>query len=139
MEQRRVYTAQGRGLTYALTGFLLGILAPLGWGALRLLMFAGEADGLWESFLADMSRSPENIALYLYMGLGTALVLALFGYLIGRSHQQMQQRAAHLDELNLAVARQKEEFEQRFRELNHNLKNFHATNAHIQESTDPGE
>lgn len=137
--QQEGIAAMGRGLTYALTGFLLGILAPLGWGALRLIIFGSAGQSLWNSFWGEMSRSPENIALYLYMGVGTAVVLAIFGFLIGRSHEQTQRRAARLDELNLTIARQKEEFEDRFEELNRNLKNFHATNTHIQKSNDPDE
>ncbi|MFO7982438.1 MAG: methyl-accepting chemotaxis protein [Desulfuromonadales bacterium] len=129
----------GRGPTYALSGFFLGILAPLGWGAMRLLIFGTDGRNLWQSFFGDMVRSPENIALYLYMGLGTAVVLAVLGGLIGRSHQHMQERAADLDELNLTIAHQKEEFENRFQDLNHNLKNFHSTNTHIQKSNEPEE
>ncbi|MBE0597246.1 MAG: GAF domain-containing protein, partial [Desulfuromonadales bacterium] len=45
-------------------------------------------------------------------------------------------RARNLDELNRAVASQKEDFERRFRELNHSIKNFHTINAHIQRSID---
>lgn len=137
--QKGIFSTIGRGPTYALTGFVLGILAPLGWGVLRVLIFGSEDRSLWKSFIGDMTLSSENIALYLYMGFGTAVVLAIFGFFIGRSHQQMQKRAADLDELNLTIARQKEEFESRFRDLNQNLKNFHSTNTHIQKSNDPEE
>jgi methyl-accepting chemotaxis protein len=121
---------------YAAAGFLLGILAPLGWVVVRLLFFRPAGGSLPALVWDDVIRSGEHFALYLYMGGGTALVLAVFGFLLGKGVQQLHDRARSLDALNRTVAQQKEEFEQRFRDLNHSIKNFHAINTHIQKSVD---
>lgn len=121
-----------RAWGYAAIGFCLGLLAPVGWILIRLLLFDGQLGG----GLAD-----ERIdqALYLYMGGGTSLVLASFGFLIGKASQQIHDRAVRLDELNREIAVQKEEFERRFHNLNNGLKNFHSINTHIQKTSDPQE
>jgi len=121
---------------YALCGVLLGFGAPLGWVLLRLLLFRRQGESAWLQISADITQSPENLALYLYMAGGTALVLAIFGFFIGKASEQIHARARSLDELNGEIALQKEEFERRFRDLNHSIKNFHAINTHIQKSID---
>lgn len=128
-----------RSWTYAFYGVCLGILAPVGWILLRLLLFRNPALGLVQQVFDDIVRSAESLALYGYMAGGTAMVLGLFGYLIGNASQQIHERAARLDELNRTVASQKEEFERRFRDLNNGIKNFHAINTHIQKTVDPRE
>ncbi len=124
---------------YALCGFCLGILAPLGWMVLRLILFWQPGQGLWEQLAADVVRTNESITLYIYMGGGTALVLSIFGFLIGQASQQIHSRAQRLDELNRTIVQQKENFERRFRELNNSLKNFHTINTYIQRSVDKRE
>ncbi len=126
----------GVGLRYALIGAFLGSFAPLGWALVRLPFFAEEEGGFWSRLLGHAFSSGENLALYLYMGGGTALVFGVFGFFIGRASHQIHQRADRLDELNRTIADQKEEFERRFTELNFNLKNFHSANANIQKSLD---
>jgi methyl-accepting chemotaxis protein len=126
----------GQSVRYAVAGFLLGVSAPVGWGLTRLIFFPA-SDGLFKQLISYPFSSPEIFSLHLYMGLGTSAVLAFFGYLIGSYIEQIQQRASSLDNLNIAIAEQKTEYERRFRELNFNLKNFHTTNANIQNSLDP--
>jgi methyl-accepting chemotaxis protein len=125
-----------RSWLYACCGFILGIFAPLGWMTLRLLLFWQQGQPLWHQVINEVLRSAESVLLYCYMGGGTALVLAVFGFIVGKGTQQIHERAARLDQLNGEIATQKEEFEHRFRDLNHSIKNFHAINTHIQKSVD---
>ncbi|MDO3379600.1 methyl-accepting chemotaxis protein [Geoalkalibacter halelectricus] len=123
-----------RKFLYALGGVGLGILAPIGWILLRPLMFWAPGTGYWAQVLEALLRGGESLALYLYMGGGTAVVLGCFGFFIGKSSQQIHERARRLDELNQEVARQKKEFEQRFFDLNASIKSFHGINANIQKT-----
>lgn len=125
-----------RSSLYAVFGFFLGVLAPIGWALLHLILFWQKGQTLWYQVLHDIFRSHQSLILYSYMGGGTAVVLGMFGFFIGRAHQNIQLRAQSLDELNHAIAHQKEDFERRFRTLNNSLKNFHAINTHIQQSID---
>lgn len=123
-----------RSLLFALFGFFLGVFAPIGWTIVRLLLFWQADQGLWKQIAGDILSSGESLALYAYMGGGTAVVLGVVGYLIGKGTQTIHERAQSLDELNNAIARQKADFERRFRDLDNGIKNFHAINTHIQKS-----
>jgi methyl-accepting chemotaxis protein len=123
-----------RKFLYAAGGVMLGIFAPIGWLILHPLLFWRSGQGFWEQFLGHLFAGPESTALYLYMGGGTAVVLGAFGFFIGKSSQQIHQRAQRLDELNQEVALQKEDFERRFRDLNGSIKSFHGINANIQKT-----
>ena len=125
-----------RSFIYAFGGFALGILAPLGWTVLRLILFWTPGKNLWEQIFGPVFGSREGLMLYGYMGVGTAVVLAAFGYCLGKTSQKIHERARNLDELNSAIINQKEEFERRFRELNSSIKNFHSISNHIQKSLD---
>jgi methyl-accepting chemotaxis protein len=126
-----------RKWTYALCGVCLGVLAPVGWIVLRLVLFEDGTGNIWARIFGNIAQSRESIALFIYMGGGTAAVLGVFGFFIGNASQQIHQRALRLDALNQEVASQKEVFERRFLELNNNLKNFHSINNLIQKSIDP--
>lgn len=136
MDESDPKSSVNRSRSYALCGILLGIFAPIGWAALRLALFWDAEQTWWSQVAADVQASAQSQALYGYMGGGTALVLGVFGFLIGKASQQIHERAQRLDELNRTVAVQKEGFENRFRDLDNNLKNFHAINTHIQKSVD---
>ena len=134
MDDKMTNSGMNRSVLYALCGFFLGISAPIGWTFLRLLLFWERGVSAWEQIVMGVVHSPRDIALYLYMGAGTALVLAIFGYFIGKTSEQVHERARRLDELNRAIAQQKEDFERRFKDLDYGIKNFHAINTHIQKS-----
>ena len=121
---------------FTLIGFALGVFAPIGWTFIRLLLFADPDRGFFDQAFGDIIRNGESLALYLYMGVGTAIVLAYVGSVIGRFIVQMKDRTEKLDRLNFEIAVQKEKFEQRFQSLNQNIKNFHAINTHLQKSLD---
>jgi methyl-accepting chemotaxis protein len=120
--------------TYSLLGFFLGFGAPLGWLLVRLAMFPDPSQSILTQLLADIGRDAEHRLLYLYMGAGTSLVLATVGFLIGRSGDELLQRAQELDGLHQEVAVQKEVFENRYKVLDTNIKNFHQISSKIQTS-----
>lgn len=122
-----------RSHLYAIIGFFLGILAPVGWTLLRLLLFSDPKLSLAEQLFANV-RTAEGVALYLYMGLGTACVLAFFGYFIGRSMDELHKKGAELDLLVKEVDSQKQLFENRYKVLDNNIKNFHKIGSRIQKS-----
>ncbi len=128
--------ALNRRWMFTLVGFGLGVFAPIGWTVLRLLFFSDPDRGFFDQLFGDIVRDGESVLLHLYMGLGTAVVLAYVGSLIGRFILQMRERNENLDRLNFEIAVQKEKFEQRFQSLNQNIKNFHAINTHLQKSID---
>jgi methyl-accepting chemotaxis protein len=70
------------------------------------------------------------------MGFGTAIVLAVLGYLIGKNGDELRERAGELDVLHREVATQKEIFENRYKVLDSNIKNFHHISSKMQMSLD---
>ena len=128
--------ARRRELAYAAGGMLLGVMAPIGWIILRLLLFWQDGVGMAEQVVGDMVRNPQQIALYLYMCGGTAMVLGAFGFFIGQATQQLHDRARELNLVNSEMAEQKAYSERRFRDLDRSIKNFHAINADLQKSVD---
>jgi len=119
---------------FSVAGFLLGISAPVGWVAIRMLLFVDYNQPVLSQVLGDVVVTGEHLALYSYMGIGTALVLAVLGYLIGKNGDDLHERAAELDILHKEVATQKEIFENRYRVLDNNIKNFHQISSKLQKS-----
>jgi methyl-accepting chemotaxis protein len=62
--------------------------------------------------------------------------MGALGALIGRSADQLHERATELDILNNEVATQKEVFENRYKVLDNNVKNFHQISSQMQKSVD---
>lgn len=129
----------GRARKYALVGFFLGVAAPVGWLLLRLVFFWQPGHSAFFQLEQEIFRSGQQVALYTYMGLGTAAVLSCFGFLIGRALQQLHDRAGRLNTLHHTVEEQKQSFERRFQTLNNGIKNFHAINTYIQKTDNPVE
>lgn len=125
---------RNRNTLYSLFGFMLGISAPIAWTIVRLIFFADPELPLWDQIFSDITASTYNITLYSYMGIGTALVMASLGFFIGRATDQLHERAGELDLLHREVASQKEVFENRYKILDNNIKNFHQISSRIQKS-----
>jgi methyl-accepting chemotaxis protein len=121
-------------ILFSVGGFLLGVFAPVGWIAIRLLFYFDAKRGLADQIVFDILKDSEHFALYNYMGAGTALVLATMGYLIGKNGDDLHERAIELDRLHQEVAEQKEVFENRYKVLDRNIKNFHQISSKIQKS-----
>lgn len=119
---------------FSIGGFLLGVLAPVGWVAIRLLFYYDTRRGFVDQILYDILKDGEHFALYNYMGAGTAIVLAVLGYMIGKNGDELRRRASELDVLHQEVAEQKEIFENRYKVLDRNIKNFHQISSKIQKS-----
>ena len=121
-------------IVYAFVGILLGFMAPLGWIALRLILFWDDSSSLADQVIRDIMGTEQSRYMYLYMCGGTMMVLGSFGFFIGRSSQQFHDRAVKLDLLNHEVDEQKTVFERRFTELDQSIKNFHIINTDLQKS-----
>ncbi len=138
-EKKNQTTGMDRSHLYTLVGVLLGVAAPVGWMLLRAVFFSHPDQGFFTGIKADIFVSTEHLFHYLYMGVGTSIVLGVFGYFIGRASQQIHQRAARLDEMHRTVASQKEDFARRYRELNARIRNFHSITARLQNSMEEEE
>lgn len=125
-----------REVAYAACGILLGVMAPLGWIVLRLMLFWDDSSSLLDQVFRDIMGTEQSRYMYAYMCGGTMMVLGSFGFFIGRSSQQIHDRAVKLDLLNQEIAEQKSTFERRFTDLDRSIKNFHTINADLQKSVD---
>jgi methyl-accepting chemotaxis protein len=113
---------------------MLGIGAPIGWTFIRVLFFYDDSQTLLGQVFSDVFRNAQQLSLYTYMGIGTALVLSTLGYLIGKNGDELHERAVELDILHREVANQKEIFENRYKVLDSNIKNFHHISSKMQMS-----
>ncbi|QWV94634.1 GAF domain-containing protein [Geomonas oryzisoli] len=123
-----------RSQLYALAGFFLGSMAPLGWIVLRLLLFSDPNLPISAQLFSEMTHSAQGMALYVYMGGGTAVVLAVVGFFIGKAIDELHQKGEKLDQLVQEVDGQKKLFENRYKVLDNNIKNFHKINSRIQKA-----
>jgi methyl-accepting chemotaxis protein len=89
-----------------------------------------------DQFTIELTSSVTNIALYLFMGFGTSMVMGGLGFFIGKSADELSERALELDLLHQEVNAQKELFENRYKILDNNIKNFHQISSRIQKSMD---
>jgi methyl-accepting chemotaxis protein len=123
-----------KSTVYSLSGFILGIGAPIGWTFIRLLFFYDSNQTFLGQIFSDVIRNTQQFFLYTYMGIGTAFVLSTLGYLIGKNGDELHERAVELDILHREVATQKEIFENRYKVLDSNIKNFHQISSKMQMS-----
>ncbi len=131
---RQLSAKKNRTLLYAAIGFVLGIGAPIAWTVIRLMLFFDSAVPFWEQIFSDITKSSYQMALYSYMGIGTAMVMGFLGRYIGKGSDELHERAVELDHLHREVASQKEIFENRYKILDNNIKNFHQISSRIQKS-----
>jgi len=121
---------------YSALGAVLGIGAPVTWLIIKVLFFPVANQTFFAQFILELTSSVANITLYLFMGLGTSLVMGGLGFFIGRSADELKERALELDFLHQEVNAQKELFENRYKILDNNIKNFHQISSGIQKSMD---
>jgi len=125
-----------RDVAYAACGMLLGVMAPIGWIILRLILFWDDSQSLAGQVMQDIMGTEQSRYMYAYMCGGTMMVLGSFGFFIGKASQQIHDRALKLDILNREVVEQKASFEQRFTALDRSIKNFHIITTDLQKSVD---
>jgi len=128
-----------RKTRYALLGVILGVGAPVTWMIIKLIFFPDPNLSIWSQAASEITGSPLNISLYLFMGLGTSIVMGGLGFFIGKSGDELNSRASELDSLHREVNEQKELFENRYKVLDNNIKNFHTISSRIQKSMDLSE
>ncbi|HTP66107.1 MAG TPA: methyl-accepting chemotaxis protein [Geobacteraceae bacterium] len=124
----------GRRFLYAEVGFVMGISAPLIWIIIRLILFQNPEQSLWAQIVSDITRDGEHLALYCYMGFGTAVTMSSLGYFIGKATDELYRRGGEMDALHREVAEQKEVFENRYKMLDTNVKHIHQISSRIQKS-----
>jgi len=124
---------------YSALGIFLGIGAPLTWLIIKVVFFPVANQSFVAQFTLELTSSIVNISLYLFMGLGTSFVMGVLGYFIGKSADELRERAIELDLLHQEVNAQKELFENRYKILDNNIKNFHQISSRIQKSMDVSE
>jgi methyl-accepting chemotaxis protein len=125
-----------KSTVYSCSGFMLGIGAPIGWTLIRILFFYDDTQTFLGQVFSDAFLNMQQFFLYTYMGVGTAFVLSTLGYLIGKNGDELHERAVELDILHREVATQKEIFENRYKVLDSNIKNFHHISSKMQMSLD---
>ena len=125
-----------KSTVYSCSGFMLGIGAPIGWTLIRILFFYDDSQTLLGQVFSDAFLNAKQFFLYTYMGVGTAFVLSTLGYMIGKNGDELHERAVELDILHREVATQKEIFENRYKVLDSNIKNFHHISSKMQMSLD---
>ncbi len=125
-----------RHMLYAAIGFAMGVSAPLIWVIIRLIFFHNPEQSLWTQIISDITMDAAHLALYFYMGFGTAVAMSSLGYFIGKSTDELAMRTVELDTLHHEVSAQKEIFENRYKLLDTNIKNIHLISSKIQKSMD---
>jgi len=129
-------SAMQRKIKYCLLGIVLGVGAPITWLLIKIFFFPVEDMSFLGQIPYEITSSSANISLYLFMGLGTSLVMGGLGFFIGKSADELGERALELDLLHQEVNSQKELFETRYKVLDNNIKNFHQISSRIQKSID---
>lgn len=135
-EKRMIFGKMQRKIKYAILGIILGVGAPVTWMLIKILFFAEANQSFTDHLTSELTSSALNISLYLFMGLGTSVVMGGLGYFIGKSTDELSERAIELDLLHQEVNAQKELFENRYKILDNNIKNFHQISSRIQKSMD---
>jgi methyl-accepting chemotaxis protein len=126
----------GRASRYALLGFVLGLFSPMGWLGLDLLFSKPEGTPLITYLSNFFSSDPRNSVTVLYMSLGTASVMAAFGYLIGRKDSKLLSEQQKMSETYKLFMAKEEMFEQRLFTLHRRMNGITHVSASIQRSAD---
>lgn len=127
---------KNRKLIYMTAGCLLGLAAPLLWAMINVLFFRDPSLSIPGQMVFDVFRQPYNTVLYIYMGIGTAVVMSSFGYFASKAGMALHLRAEELDGLHAEVVSQKDLFEKRYNLLDENIRKFHKISNRIQKSLD---
>lgn len=131
-----ILSAMQRKTKYTILGVILGVGAPVTWLLIKVIFFSGAELSFLAQITSELTSSKANISLYIFMGLGTSLVMGGLGFFIGKSADELGERALELDLLHQEVNSQKELFENRYKILDNNIKNFHQISSRIQKSMD---
>lgn len=124
-----------RALRYSMLGLVLGIFTPLGWIVLDALFSRPDGTGMILYLKDFFSGNPRNTIAALYMSLGTATVMATFGYLIGRKDSRLFAEQEKLSKNYDLFMAKEEMFEQRLFTLHGRMNGITNVSASIQRSS----
>jgi len=123
-----------RGLLYAVAGLLTILVSPTIGALLHTIVFYQPNVSLWAQMIGEVTASPDNVLLYTYIGVGTALFASISGYILGKTADQLSERASELETVHAEAVAQKESYEERYRALDGNIKKFQRISTKIQKS-----
>jgi len=123
-----------KSVSYTINGVLMGLGAPLGWLLIDYLFFRPPGLSLIPYFLDELFSSAHQITLYVYMTLGTSLVMGATGYLVGEAFDRDEEKAVQLQKAHDRIEEQKKKFENRFHRLSAAMTNLYQIGADIQRS-----
>ncbi len=134
MKQKKIW--RHRGFQYATAGLSLVVVAPAFWAIIRIAFLSDPNDTLLSRIMGEPASYFENILLYCYIGMGAAAIASVSGFILGKSGDELRERARELEELHRAGVSQAELFENRCRVLDGTIKEFHRISSRIQRSLD---
>ena len=123
-----------RALRYALIGLVIGLFTPLGWITLDLFFSRPEGTTSIAYLKNFFPGDPRNTITALYMSLGTATVMACFGYLIGLKESRLLLEQKKMSETYKLLMSKEEMFEQRLFTLHGRMNGITHVSASIQRS-----
>ncbi len=123
-----------KSVSYTINGILMGLGAPLGWLLIDYLFFRPSHLSMIPYLLKELFRSAHQMTLYVYMTLGTSLVMGVTGYLVGAAFDRDEEKATELKKTHDRIGEQKKKFENRFHHLSAAMTNLYQIGADIQRS-----
>ncbi|UCF88766.1 MAG: GAF domain-containing protein [bacterium] len=120
---------------YALSGFALGLLSPLGWLVLDLILTRPDGAPVSHYLKTFFTQNPRNLMTVLYMFLGTSSVMALFGYLVGRKDWKLMENQKKMSDTYGLFMAKEEMFEQRLFTLHSRMREIPNVSTSIQRSS----
>ncbi len=121
-------------VSYPINGILMGFGAPLGWLIIASLFFRPPDLTLIPYVVSVLSGSAAQVALFVYMTVGTSLVMGATGYLVGAAFDRDEAKAEQLKKAHDRIEEQKKKFEKRFHHLSTAMTNLYQIGADIQQS-----
>jgi methyl-accepting chemotaxis protein len=112
----------------------MGLGAPMGWLIVDILFCRPAGESIIAFSLREITRSPQQMLLFMYMTFATSVVLSVTGYMVGRGFDGIDEKAQQLKEVHGNIAEQKKDFENRFVRLHTDMTNLYRIGADIQRS-----
>ncbi len=115
---------------------MMVVVAPTVGALLHAIIFYQPGVSFWLQLIGEVTASPENVLVYTYIGVGTALFSTIAGYVLGKTMDQLSDRASDLERINAEAVSQMESFEERYRALDGNIRKFQRISTKIQKTLD---
>ena len=124
-----------KALPYALFGCAIGLFTPLGWIVADVIFIRPEGTTVGAYLSTFFSGDPRNVVAALYMSLGTAMVMATFGFLVGLKNSRLLSEQTKLAETSKLHRSREEMFEHRLNILQDRMNGITHVSASIQKSS----